>query len=52
MKYYLILLLYGKVVEIDSFDELEARDRQAAVCSAAMHGCSPYDEVQTLDEVY
>jgi hypothetical protein len=51
MKYYLILLLYGRVVEINSFDEEEARDRQVERLRQQMHGCSEYDEIQTLNEV-
>ena len=52
MKYYLCLLLYGKVVQIKSFFDVELRDNAAERLRQQMHGCSQYDEVQTLNEFY
>jgi hypothetical protein len=51
VKYYLILLLYGKVIQINSYDTQESRDEQFTKLCASMHDCSEYDEVQTLNEV-
>ena len=51
MKYYAILLLNGKIVEINSFDEEDARDRVVESLLAQMTWTFSYDEVQTLDEV-
>ena len=56
MKYYMILLIKGRVVEICSFDTEEARDdavrhhRGVLLATAGVLGGS-YDEVQTLNEV-
>lgn len=50
MKYYLILLLRGQVVEINSYDEEDVRDRMAMTARFIM-GSGRYDEVQTLNEV-
>jgi hypothetical protein len=50
MKYYLILLLHGRVVEINSYDEEDARDRMAKTARLIMSS-GKYDEVQTLNEV-
>ena len=50
MKYYLILLLHGRVVEINSYDKEDARDRMAKTARLIMSS-GKYDEVQTLNEV-
>lgn len=50
MKYYLILLLRGRVVEINSYDEEDVRDRMAETARLIMSS-GAYDEVQTLNEV-
>lgn len=50
MKYYFILLLRGQVVEINSYDEEDVRDRMALTARRIMSD-EHYDEVQTLNEV-
>lgn len=58
MKYYLIFLKNGKVVDISTFDDEEARDKHAnryQVPLASQEYVSwidgSYDEVQTLNVV-
>lgn len=51
MKYYIVTLLYGKVVGIASFDDEEVRDRLAQRMRTGMREWSPYDDVQTHNEV-
>lgn len=53
MTYYLIFLKNGRVVQIDSWDEIEGRDRQFEIHRAYIHqGITVgYDDVQLLDEV-
>lgn len=50
MRYYLILLLRGQVVEINSYDEEDVRDQIVLIVRRIMSG-EHYDEVQTLNEV-
>lgn len=51
VKYYIILLKNGKVVEISSFDEEEARNRVEERLRSQICEWNNYDEVQTLNEV-
>lgn len=54
MKYYIILLLDGKVIDICSYDDEESKDEHLIYFKnqlASMSGL-PYNELQTLNQVY
>lgn len=53
MDYYLIFLKNGRVVQINSWDEMEGRDRQFETHRAHLRNgySAGYDDVQILDEV-
>lgn len=51
MKYYLIFLLNGKVVDIPSFDEEECRDTTFKLYTDNMFMYNTYNELQTLNGV-
>ena len=53
MTYYLIFLKNGRVVQINSWDEMEGRDRQFEAHRAYIRqgNSAGYDDVQFLDEV-
>jgi len=51
VKFYIILLRYGKVIEINSYDTQESRDSYAETFRGRMREWSEYDDVQTLDQV-
>lgn len=51
MRYYLIFLLDGKVIDISSFDEEESRDNAFRLYTDDMFMYNTYNELQTLNEV-
>lgn len=53
MKYYMIFLLSGKVVDIASFDEEESRDETVKLWQYQLENChqNGYDEIQILNQV-
>ena len=51
MKFYIILLRRGKVIEVDSYDTEESRDSHAEHFLANMYWQFEYDEVQILNQV-
>ena len=51
MKYYIIYLLKGKVVDITSWDEEEARDRQFQFDSPKVIFPAIFDEIQKLNQI-
>lgn len=51
MKFYIILLRYGKVIEINSYDTPESRDSYAKTFQENMCEWSEYDDIQILDQI-
>jgi hypothetical protein len=51
VKYYLILLLDGKVVQINTYDSEAARDSAVKTLIAVGYSTEEYDDIQLLNEV-
>ena len=51
MKFYIILLRRGKVIEVNSYDTEESRDSHDEHFRANMYWQFEYDEVQILNQV-